>query len=533
MATTPTPDAKRLELSVSNFGPIAEGRVELRPFTVFVGPSNTGKSYLATLIYALHRFFSAYAGTSDSHSPADLPFSVGPYQNQTILPAKANLSETDLRDLYLWAEANVPKFEAGRFVWVAKSEIPESISTLLKPAFGALGQYSKFLENDITRCFGTSQSGRLIRYGSGKAGLVSLRGFENETQSNTLFSCEVAVTEAGSNMSAEIAETAPLQIDWDSNMASVRLLNIPWHILGYTFVNEDNDDVDGGPRQLVANAFLGNIARAVISEMVGPLGQPAYYLPADRAGAVRSHQALTSSLISRASRAPLAGKQQATFSGVYGDFLEQLVTLPEPSEIKFKLVDALPSQMEEKILRGEIWVDNSAVGYPSFSYRPSGWDHDLSLMNTSSMVSELAPVVLYLRHLVQTGEALIIEEPESALHPAMQVEFTRLLAAAVKAGVRIIITTHSEWILEELANLLLMSELPVEHRQGLEGADLTLSPEELGVWSFQPTGDGSMVEELRFDEAVGKFPSDAGLVTTELYNRYARISNRIERMKEG
>ena len=42
-----------------------------------------------------------------------------------------------------------------------------------------------------------------------------------------------------------------------------------------------------------------------------------------------------------------------------------------------------------------------------------------------------------------------------------------------------------------------------------------------------------MVEELRFDEAVGKFPSDAGLVTTELYNRYARISNRIERMKEG
>ena len=57
MATTRTPDAKRLELSVSNFGPIAEGTVELRPFTVFVGPSNTGKSYLATLIYALHRFF--------------------------------------------------------------------------------------------------------------------------------------------------------------------------------------------------------------------------------------------------------------------------------------------------------------------------------------------------------------------------------------------------------------------------------------------------------------------------------------------
>ena len=52
---------KPLELSVRNFGPIAEADIELRPLSVFVGPSNTGKSYLATLIYALHQFFGAYA----------------------------------------------------------------------------------------------------------------------------------------------------------------------------------------------------------------------------------------------------------------------------------------------------------------------------------------------------------------------------------------------------------------------------------------------------------------------------------------
>ena len=44
-------------LRVRDFGPIAEADVTLRPLTVFVGPSNTGKSYLATLIYALHRCF--------------------------------------------------------------------------------------------------------------------------------------------------------------------------------------------------------------------------------------------------------------------------------------------------------------------------------------------------------------------------------------------------------------------------------------------------------------------------------------------
>ena len=52
-----TSQDRNLMLSVRNFGPIYSAEVELRPLTVFVGPSNTGKSYLAILIYALHKFF--------------------------------------------------------------------------------------------------------------------------------------------------------------------------------------------------------------------------------------------------------------------------------------------------------------------------------------------------------------------------------------------------------------------------------------------------------------------------------------------
>ena len=55
MSSLPKRDA--LEFQVSDFGPIVDATIELRPLTVFVGPSNTGKSYLAILIYALHRFF--------------------------------------------------------------------------------------------------------------------------------------------------------------------------------------------------------------------------------------------------------------------------------------------------------------------------------------------------------------------------------------------------------------------------------------------------------------------------------------------
>ena len=56
-----------LEIGVKNFGPIAKAEVDLRPMTVFVGPSNTGKSYLAILIYAVHKFFES--NTAFSYLP--------------------------------------------------------------------------------------------------------------------------------------------------------------------------------------------------------------------------------------------------------------------------------------------------------------------------------------------------------------------------------------------------------------------------------------------------------------------------------
>ena len=55
-----THNRPKVEISVRNFGPIAEADLDLRPLTVFVGPSNTGKTYLSVLIYALQRVFEGF-----------------------------------------------------------------------------------------------------------------------------------------------------------------------------------------------------------------------------------------------------------------------------------------------------------------------------------------------------------------------------------------------------------------------------------------------------------------------------------------
>ncbi|MYK96334.1 ATP-binding protein, partial [Candidatus Poribacteria bacterium] len=54
----------RVEIVVKNFGPITKANIDLRPLTVFVGPSNTGKTYFATLMYVLHGVFSDLSGSS-------------------------------------------------------------------------------------------------------------------------------------------------------------------------------------------------------------------------------------------------------------------------------------------------------------------------------------------------------------------------------------------------------------------------------------------------------------------------------------
>ncbi|PCG20758.1 AAA family ATPase [Brachyspira sp. G79] len=43
-------------LYVKNFAKIKEAKIELSPFTLFIGDNNSGKSYLMTLVYGLMRY---------------------------------------------------------------------------------------------------------------------------------------------------------------------------------------------------------------------------------------------------------------------------------------------------------------------------------------------------------------------------------------------------------------------------------------------------------------------------------------------
>ena len=509
---------KPLELSVRNFGPIAEADIELRPLTVFVGPSNTGKSYLATLIYALHQFFATRSGLVGHKN------SYGALATSGI--QSIYLSEQDIADLYSWADSVWPRLDPTRTPRLLPYEcdLPESLSLLVRRAISTTGLETKFLDEELTRCFGTDHVGRLARYPRAVAAEVVLqRSTPRQDDHHTFSLHKIDMAENGTELHRVDNDYMAITVPPD--------LGRPW------FLHPRGSAVAVDANEQDALWLLNIYAGLAVSHGGGPLGLTAYYLPADRAGVMHAHQVAVRGLIASASRVAFRRESpMPVLSGVLGDFMEEIVFLA--SEIvppKRGVRDDLALQLENALIGGEIRVDRTQIDYPSLIYRPHAWTRDLPLMNASSMISELAPVILYLRNVVLPSETLIIEEPEAHLHPAAQVEFTRQLASAVKAGIRIIITTHSEWVLEELANLVLMSELPEDRREGLEGADVALSPNDVGAWLFEPDESldgGTVVREIPLDKEMGNFDSGFGLITTDLYNRYATISNRIEHLKE-
>ena len=90
-------------------------------------------------------------------------------------------------------------------------------------------------------------------------------------------------------------------------------------------------------------------------------------------------------------------------------------------------------------------------------------------------------------------------------------------------------------MLEELANLVRMSDLPESQREGVGGGDVALTSDDVGVWLFEPKKRprGSVVKEIPLDQELGGFASGYEDVAIGTYNKWARIGNLIEESHNG
>jgi len=120
-------------------------------------------------------------------------------------------------------------------------------------------------------------------------------------------------------------------------------------------------------------------------------------------------------------------------------------------------------------------------------------------------------------------DLFIVEEPEAHLHPAAQRDISDVLVRLVNAGVNVLVTTHSDNILEQVSNFIYAADL--------SGSKLTkLDEEKCSVYLFKP-GRGAnetTVKKIPFDPETGLVTQDHLDVSSALYNETVNLMEKRE-----
>lgn len=207
-----------------------------------------------------------------------------------------------------------------------------------------------------------------------------------------------------------------------------------------------------------------------------------HYLPASRSGL---YQALTAfgQIIAQLSKSRSFITQKIEIPSISVPLSDYFLEL---SEIKISKryyennpINKIAEKIEKLILNGKVEFDSQNK---KLFYTPHGSTLKLDIRTTSSMVSEISPIVAFLRHVLtmpskssnraklfnskerestKNKSLIFIEEPEAHLHPKNQIKLLNIFSELLECDVKIIITSHSNYIFNKINNLILSKKIEV------------------------------------------------------------------------
>ena len=495
-----------LILDVENFGPIAEAKnIEFRPMMVFVGPSNTGKSYLAMLLHAILK-----AKNGDFLRPNAVPPSVINLRSATdqselirIVSEVRSFVETVV-DRRSSPQTPIMKFET------MSTDLQSFVSSATKEWLASLATRTVV---EVERYF-QRRLGDLVTSNS-NCHLFSTSIFTDSRKWLMTFS---------SDTMSRAAKLSDVNLIIDSR---------PWNrLLGFDNASLSSEN---WVELIIFDALNASINRKMDAFV------RSHYAPAGRTGILASRAVLTSAIIANLDRFGVDSLEIGRLNPISAEFLSSMsrgnrparyfgMTLNRPVGQREDGISRVADVMESELLHGEIVQRDANIDGGSYYYVTENFQG--ALATASSMVTEIAPLILLIRNEILQGDLLIIDEPEAHLHPAAQQKMAAMLAYMIRRGMRVLITTHSHYFVEQLGALVNAGADSVdpserERHLGMLGRqidrDLYLKQEEVAVYEFEPhaeMGAASKVTELPFDgDYMGYYPSGYSKALTDQRNR--------------
>jgi hypothetical protein len=479
-----------MRIRVKNFGPIRYVDIDLKPLTIAIGKNNLGKSFVAQLLYVLVTSIQDFA----------FPRHVR-YAWHTLFYGGMDADEIETRRIA----------KRVRDEGLTDQQIVAELVRIILDANAKVLQAT--FKGNLERAFGPKLSS-LININSSSAQI------ECDIFEYLEFVAELKKREQVGVHLRPLAKTIPELTKQSSQI----LEKIRQKRQKQRYILELASSLQERLSTLKSEIPMKE-------EMLRRYGRsiaPSYYVPAGRGGLIESFDLVVDSLIYDASIAPSEGLYVSALPGMSAQFYRVLRSLngnkgPLNKDISKPFRDLLGGDirlLSIRLRKGDRPIRTRMM----YDFRLGNKRSSTELIHAASMIKELAPIYLILLELIRPGQLLIVEEPESHLHPGAQFKLARILSILTKRGVNVFLTTHSTALVRKISHLL--GRLPTEEEAFLPHGSV-------GMYWLKEGRLGSISKKLK----ISKYGTLAAIPTfdeaiNELYEEEEALQREVQQEEE-
>ncbi|WIH83501.1 ATP-binding protein [Brachyspira pilosicoli] len=376
-------------LYVKNFAKIKEAEIELAPFTLFVGDNNSGKSYLASLVWYISSV------------------------------------------MFFWDYKKSLKFKNYHYLYSLANEIFSNNKTEVTEI--------KISNEVIKDCIDIAND--IISYNK-----VSI--FESIFTYKNIIAEEIYISYQNYDININIKYHKSIS----SNKSNDNIIYF-YHNNKYFPGNASNS----------LDSIITLLCIRILESIMSREYDNTLFLPVSRTGFLLFKDLIIdkslNSYFSNSYYSNINDKLELTLP--IQSFFSKLSDLRFNEYINKKYIVDL---LENEIINGSIYLDN--MPFPQVHYKSNNSDIDLKMHVSSAVITEIAILILFLKYSKQ-NEDIIMEEPEISLHPYFQQQLTRVFIKLVNSNTNVLITTHSDTIVQHINNMIKLNSNEEERKKYL------------------------------------------------------------------